>query len=63
MAKATAERGDTWYVPEGCAVPDTVPVGVRLVGPGVELEQTQEQGSLTLGEETPTVVSQGRKRR
>ena len=34
MAKASAEGGATQYVAEGDPVPDDVPEGVRLVGPG-----------------------------
>lgn len=34
MAKASAEAGATHYVAEGDPVPDDLPAGVRLVGPG-----------------------------
>ena len=34
MAKASAEAGATHYVAEGDPVPDDLPDGVRLVGPG-----------------------------
>jgi hypothetical protein len=34
VAKASAEGGSTLYVAEGQPVPDDVPPGVRLVGPG-----------------------------
>lgn len=34
MAKASAEAGATHYLAEGDPVPDDLPPGVRLVGPG-----------------------------
>ena len=34
MAKASAEGGATHYLAEGDPVPDDLPDGVRLVGPG-----------------------------
>ena len=53
VAKASAEGGATFYLPEGQPVPDDLPDGVRLVGPGApqdapetpaaEPEQVQEE--------------------
>jgi hypothetical protein len=39
MAKASAEGGSTLFVAEGEPVPDDVPDGVRLVGPGAPRDE------------------------
>jgi hypothetical protein len=38
VAKASAEAGATHYVAEGDPVPDDLPAGVRMVGPGAPAE-------------------------
>jgi len=42
MAKASAEGGATQYLAEGQEVPDDLPDGVRLVGPGAPAEDVPE---------------------
>ena len=43
MAKASAEGGATHYVAEGAPVPDDLPPGVRLVGPGAPAPAVPEE--------------------
>ncbi len=43
MAKASAEGGSTHYVAEGQPVPDDLPPGVRLVGPGAPAPAVPEK--------------------
>lgn len=54
MARANA-NGTTWHIPEGAPVPTDVPEGVRLVGPGVEVEPEPES---VVGNPTVTVVAE-----
>ena len=52
MAKANAVTGTTVYVAEGAPVPDELPAGVRLVGPGAPAEgRVQEPHAQTVAEQ------------
>jgi hypothetical protein len=48
MAKASAEGGATHYVAAGDPVPDDLPAGVRLVGPGAPVEGTEHPADGTI---------------
>lgn len=43
MAKVNPETGATFYVAEGDPVPDELPAGVRLVGPGAPAPEAEEE--------------------
>jgi hypothetical protein len=42
VAKASAEGGATHYVAEGDPVPDDLPAGVRMVGPGAPAPEAED---------------------
>ena len=61
MAKANAEGAATHYVAEGALVPDDVPAGVRLVGPGAPAEAAapEEAAAPPFADSTPEPSSPG----
>ena len=53
VAKANAEGNATHYVAEGDPVPDDLPPGVRMVGPGAPAEPEPEVVDIPLPEVVP----------
>src|SRR6185312_15605836 len=58
VAKASAEGGATFYLPEGQPVPDDLPDGVRLVGPGTPQDAPETPADRGIvGEHGPELVT------